>query len=185
MSALIRRAQSFAEIQQYLVQAASDLFGGYGVPVEHTFGGAADVKGPAIMAVIGYAATTARGALLILTSRSIVSDLAPEEMKAANLPQEVALRDVLGEFANMLLGRVKNKLLAHDMVPLLTTPTTVFGDDLQLPAPNSGMSAWHTFTTDKGAVFVRFDATFEADFVLDPPVEDGDAVLAEGEMIAF
>ncbi len=185
MSALIQRAQSFAEIQQYLVRAATDLFAAHGVPVEHTFGGSAEIKGPAVMAVIGYAATAARGALLILTSRAIVTELEPEELKRAGIPAEASLRDVLGEFANMLLGRVKNKLLAHDMIPFLTTPTTVFGDELQLPAPTSGMSAWHTFATANGPLFVRFDATFDADFVLEPPDDDGDAPLAEGEMITF
>jgi type II secretory ATPase GspE/PulE/Tfp pilus assembly ATPase PilB-like protein len=33
------------------------------------------------------------------------------------------------------------------------------------------MSAWHTFNSHAGSFFVRFDATLEHDFALDPPRE--------------
>lgn len=185
MSVLIERASAFAEIQMVLVASASELFAAYGMPIEYSLGGAVDSPSPGVMAVIGYAGRSARGALLILTSRAVVARLVPEELRRCDVPAELAMRDVLGEFANMLLGRVKNRLLARNMAPMLTTPTTVFGDGLQVPAPTSGMSAWHTFSGAAGELFVRFDATFQPDFALGD-VHDGDqAPPAEGEMIAF
>ena len=185
MSALTDRAQSFAEIQECLVKSALDLFGAYGMRVDYSLGGAAEVSGPAVMAVMGYADRGVRGALLLLASRGVVDALMPVEARGALVPVEVSLRDVFGEFANMLLGRVKNQLVARFMAPLLTTPTTVFGDDLELPAPRSGMSAWHTFAGAGGDIFVRFDATFEGDFKLSPPGAGEAPTLAEGEMVLF
>lgn len=186
MSILTERAQAFAEIQDYLVSGCLSLFGAYGMPVEYAVGGAAEIRGPAVMAVIGYATQNMRGALLILTSREVVAALTPTEARVNDAGAEPAsLRDVLGEFSNMLLGRIKNQLILREVAPLLATPTTVFGDHLELPAPTSGMSAWHTFSGPAGDVFVRFDATFDAAFALSPAVDGRVPALAEGEMILF
>ncbi len=182
MSLLTERAQNFAEIQQYLVSSALDLFNLYGMPIEYSPGGAAEVKTSAVMAIIGYASPDVRGSLLLLTSRSVVLGLKPSEVQS--VPDEEVLRDVLGEFANMLLGRVKNQLSARKVEPLISTPTTVFGDYVVLPVPTSGVSAWHTFESKRGPIFARFDATFELGFSLAPAVE-GKPPLAEGEVLFF
>ncbi len=95
------------------------------------------------------------------------------------------LRDVLGEFSNMLIGRVKNQLVTRNVAPLVATPTTIFGDDLTLPAPTSGMSAWHKFASPVGDLFVRLDATFEKEFALDPIDGNAAVPLTEGDMTFF
>jgi hypothetical protein len=184
MQTLSEQAQAFAQFQDYLVKGALDLFRGYGLPVEHSMGASAvNVQGAAVMAVIGYAAPTLRGALLLLTSREVVAELQPVEIRQGP-PTEADLRGVLGEFSNMLIGRVKNRLVSHDVLPLVSTPTTIFGDDLQLPVPTSGMSAWHRFANPTGDLFVRLDATFESEFAL-PAAEPTKASIAEGEMVLF
>jgi CheY-specific phosphatase CheX len=180
---LSESAQTFAQIQEYLVRGTVDLFDAYGIGVEHASGGSAEIKGASVMAITGYAGDSVRGALLILASYDVVSAIEPQEVRGGGVPVEASLRDVLGEFSNMLLGRVKNQLCLRSVAPLLTTPTTVFGQDLQLPAPRSGMSAWHTFTCAAGAIFVRFDATFEPDFALDPNRKP--PLVLEGEMVLF
>jgi CheY-specific phosphatase CheX len=185
MQTLAEQASAFAEIQGYLVTAAGELFEAYGMPVQHSFGGAADTRGQSVMAVIGYAAESVRGAVLLLTSRPVVDALQPEELRATGLPDDVVLCDVLGEFANMLLGRVKNQLATRALSPLMATPTTFVGDDLGLPAPKSGLSAWHRFACPTGDIFVRLDATFEADFTLAPRVKTTEPPLREGDMILF
>ena len=69
---------------------------------------------------------------------------------------------------------------------MVATPTTIVGDDLALPAPKSGLSAWHRFSCGAGDIFVRLDATFEADFALAPETEEtSSARLREGDMILF
>ncbi len=187
MATLTERALSFAEVQGYVVECASRLFEAYGMPVRHVVGAdGAEIKGPAVMAIVGYVSESVCGAVLLLTSREVVARLVPPEVRRCDLESEAVLRDVLGEFANMLAGRVKNQLVVRDVAPLLTPPTTVFGDDLELPAPKSGMSAWHRFAAPGGDVFVRFDASFEADFELGaadatkaPPVREGEMLLWE------
>ena len=134
---------------------------------------------------IGAMTESVRGAVLLLTSRPVVGALQPEELRATGLPEDVVLCDVLGEFANMLLGRVKNQLAARALAPLMATPTTFVGDDLALPAPRSGLSAWHRFSGATGDIFVRLDATFGAEFALAPEVASPDPQLHEGDMILF
>lgn len=184
MSSLTRRAADFVEIESYVITCVGDLFDAYGMPVEHASGGVAELAGPSVMAVIGYASDRVRGALLLLTSPTVVMALRPPEAVMRAVVPEDVLRDVLGEFANMLLGRVKNQLLRHALSPFLSTPTTIFGADLKLPAPTSGMSVWHTFSTPSDDIFVRFDATFEPGFALGP-VQETLGLLAEGEMVMF
>ena len=186
MRTLEDQATWFAEIQKYLVAAACDLFGAYGVPVQHSFGGAVDTRGQSVMSVLGYGAESVRGSVVLLTSRHVVDVLRPAELQASGLATEdVLLRDVLGEFANMLLGRVKNKLSTRSFAPMLATPTTVLGDDLALPAPRSGLSAWHRFAAAEGDIFVRLDATFEPHFALDAAASSAAQPMREGDVFLF
>jgi CheY-specific phosphatase CheX len=183
METLDDQAHAFAEIQKYLVRATSDLFELYGMPVKHSLGGTVDKTGQTVMAVIGYAADNVRGALLLLTARGIVDRLRPEELRKVPVPEDVVLRDVLGEFSNMLLGRIKTQLSTRGLAPLLTTPTTIVGADLQLPAPTSGLSAWHRFSCQGGALFVRLDATFDPAFTLSPERPASTPPAREGVMV--
>jgi CheY-specific phosphatase CheX len=185
MHTISEQAQYFAQIQDYLVVGAVDLFREYGVPVEHSLGAAAvKIEGASVMAVIGYAAKTMRGALVLLTSGDVAVALEPQEIRSGT-PNETTLRDVLGEFCNMLIGRIKNQLVSRDVIPLVATPTTIFGYDLQLPIPTSGMSAWHRFAGPVGDIYVRLDATFEMEFALSSAKMGSEAPAREGEMVLF
>jgi CheY-specific phosphatase CheX len=185
LNPLTVRAISFSEVQQYLVDGTTRLFEGYGVTAQHVVGDdAACVRGAAVMAVVGYVSPSVRGAVLLLAPRKLVEVLVPEELRRRASAEE-AVRDVLGELANMLAGRVKNQLVAHGVAPLLTPPTTVFGDDLELPAPVSGLSAWHRFVTREGDLFIRFDAAFDATFSLGPVEANDAAPVREGEMVLW
>jgi len=176
----------FAEIQDYVIVAALEMFDAHGVPVEHESVGMLDTTPRNVMATIGFAAEGLRGALVLVTTQKVVATLQPDVLKNTGFPDEVVLRDVIGEFSNMLLGRVKNKLLPRGVAALLATPTTVIGENLDLPAPRSGLSAWHRFSGGVEDIFVRLDATLEPEFTLETPA-DADAApqLAEGEMVLF
>jgi CheY-specific phosphatase CheX len=185
MRTLTEQAQYFAEIQEYLVKGSLDLFEGYGLPVEHALGAVSvNVEGPSVMAVIGYAATTVRGSLLLLTSRAVVAALQPVELRNEP-PTEALLRDVLGEFCNMLIGRMKNRLVSRGIAPLLSTPITIFGDDLKLPVPTSGVSGWQSFSSPAGDIHLRLDATFAADFTLAAEDPSAAPLPVEGDTVLF
>src|ERR1700733_12575599 len=98
---LSESAQTFAQIQEYLVRGTIDLFDAYGIGVEHASGGSAEIKGASVMAITGYAGDSVRGALLILASYDVVSAIEPQEVRGGGVPVEASLRDVLGEFSNM------------------------------------------------------------------------------------
>jgi len=185
MRTLVEQAQYFAEIQEYLVKGSLDLFEGYGLPVKHALGApSVDISGPSVMAVIGYAATTVRGSLLLLTSRAVVAALQPVELRDEP-PTEGVLRDILGEFCNMLIGRMKNRLVSRGVAPLLSTPITIFGDDLKLPVPTSGVSGWQRFSSPAGDIHVRLDATFEVEFELSKDEATAAKLPSEGETVLF
>jgi CheY-specific phosphatase CheX len=185
MRVLADRGTWFAEIQEHLVEAATDLFRAYGNPVDHSLEGCVDTTGENVVAIIGFGARGVRGAVLLLAPHQVVDGLQPEGMRALDCPEDALLRDVLGEFANMLLGRIKNQLAMRALSPMLATPTTMLGRDLVLPAPRSGLSVWHRFAGATGDIFVRLDATFEPDFALGAVGPAPLGSMREGEMTLF
>jgi CheY-specific phosphatase CheX len=179
------KALTFAEIEKYLVDCTTDLLAAYRRTVELAEGGVAETPGPCVMSVVGFATKGMRGSLLLLSPRDVVLELVPPELQGSTAPVEHLLRDVLGEFANMLAGRLRNRLIAHGIDPLVSTPTTVLGDEILVPAPKSGISAWNRFVGPDINVFVRLDATFESSFTLAPPDDANAPQFHEGEMVFF
>jgi len=182
---LTTKALTFAEIETYLVDCTTDLLAAYRRSVELAEGGVAETPGPCVMSVVGFATTGVRGSLLLLSPRAVVMELVPPEVRASSTPIEHLLRDVLGEFANMLAGRLRNRLIAHGIDPLVSTPMTVLGDEIIVPAPKSGISAWNRFVGPEIDLFVRLDATFETSFTLAPPDAAQGPQVHEGEMVLF
>ena len=173
----------FAELQQYVVDATLDLFRTSGWRVVHSPAMDVDTAPRMVMAVIGYAAEGLRGALVLLADARVADALRPDVLRA--LPDEAVLRDVLGEFSNMIVGRLKNRMANRGVAPLLATPTTVFGEGMELPVPRSGLSAWHRFTGSTGDVFVRLDATLSEEFALTPQMDALEEPAAQGDVLFF
>jgi hypothetical protein len=186
MSMLERQAAIFMQMQTALQDAALELFAAYGVPVSYSPGGSIDTRPRTVMATIGYATEGLRGALVLVASQATVATLQPDVLRFTGAAgSELTLRDVLGEFANMLTGRMKNKLLRRGMAPMIGTPASIVGEDLELPAPRSGVSAWQRYSGATGEIFIRLDATLEVDFALGLSAEDAAPPMAEGEMVLF
>ena len=77
-----------------------------------------------LAAVIGFAGTQMRG-------KSVVTyDLGLAMATCAECGDSVNVLDWTGEVANQLLGRIKNKLLAHDVSIDLRTPVALSGEKL-------------------------------------------------------
>jgi hypothetical protein len=75
----------------------------------------------------------------------------------------VDIEDALGEFANMLLGRLKARLLREGISIFATTPTTATGTQLRMSDP-PGHHAWSCFEAPGWHLNVRLDAHFAQDF---------------------
>lgn len=177
-------AVAFADIQTHVVKASTELFEAYDIPLDYLQDGApVEIgAGDGVASIIGYAGSHVRGALVLLASRSFAAGV-----QGAESASDDEIRDLQGEFSNMLLGRIKNQLLRRAVVLMLATPTTLFGKDLRIPTPSGGTSTWHAFESPKGRVFVRFDATFDPGFVLadEEPLPEEEAPAAEGDLMMF
>ena len=85
-----------------------------------------------------------------------------EWMAAAGVP-DGDIADTLGEFSNMLLGRLKERLLPLGISIIATTPTAAVGSGLRFSeAP--GPSSWSTFDGPDWKLRLRLDAAFDSDF---------------------
>lgn len=112
-----------------------------------------------IVAVIGFAADCARGALVLVAPKSCV--IRCREALAG--PDAAACAcDVLGEVANMMLGHLKGRLSAAGLNILMSTPTTAQGAPVEIaPCENS---KWIIFSVSQGQLALRVDVEIQQDF---------------------
>lgn len=151
-------------------------------------GGVADPPLPreaeVILASIGFGGESASGSLLLLAPRETVHALEPVAVDGAGLDAEC---DVVGELANMLIGRLKNQLLHREVVLGLGTPLTAIARAARVLATRpSTRSAWFAIDFPTGRLLVRLDARFEPSFEVgvERPLSSHSAG-AEGDMFFF
>ena len=150
---------AFATMTSHMAGAVRDLFASYGSAVDLRTGARPALEeGQMSMAVIGYAGKGVRGALILMTTETAIGAW----LTAAGVP-DADCEDALGEFANMLLGRLKARLLREGIAIFSTTPTTATGTRLRLSDP-PGHHAWSFFEGPGWHLNVRLEATFERDF---------------------
>jgi len=166
---------AFELMNNHLALAVRELFDAYGFAVDPSpLVEATSEPEKEGMAVIGYAGNGLRGAVILIATEPTVCAW----MTAADLSDgEVA--DTLGEFSNMLLGRLKAKLLGEGIVIFATTPTTATGVGLRLSNP-PGQCAWCTFDGPDWRVTVRLDAKFDRGFEPDLSRKAAPPALAGG-----
>ena len=174
---------AFETMDRHLTAAAVELFASYGVSVQRlsdTGERAPMSDKQTVMAMIGFAGDKIRGALVLTASRSAVENWLAVLGEAEG---SADVCDALGEFSNMLLGRLKARLLPEGFPILLSTPTSASGGGLRLATP-AGPSAWLAFEGPTWRFDVRIDATFEEGFALQAS-EDREAPAEAGEMLLF
>jgi CheY-specific phosphatase CheX len=133
---------------------------------------------PSVVAVIGYVGTGVRGALILIALETTVASwlrrMGSEGADAG---------DALGEFSNMLLGRLKARLLPEGLTIRLATPTIATGTGIRLSVPPT-RSAALSFDESAGSLRIRLDANFDVDFAFAetseadaPPAKAGETIL--------
>lgn len=171
--------QSFSMMREHLEAAAVELFDGYGIDIERHTSDEAPSAAPGTFAVsaVGFTGDGIRGALVLVAETSAV-----HAWRRAVDGVDGEVCDTIGEFSNMLLGRLKSKLLSEGLAILLSAPTTAVAQRLSL-APSGAVSTWLTFDGPGWRLAVRLHATFGADFRLRngeraaAPAEAGDILL--------
>jgi Chemotaxis phosphatase CheX len=167
----------FQLMEGHLTDVAIELFAAYGMPIAPCPRRAEDRLGQETycMASIGYVGQGVKGVLVLAATRA-----AAEAWTNAAGGMECDLVDTVGEFSNMLLGRLKGRLLREGIPISLATPMTVVGAGLRFSMP-PGKSSWHFFEGPGWHLGARLDAAFETGFQRLPshvdPAEAGDAIL--------
>jgi CheY-specific phosphatase CheX len=167
----------FELMDRHLMDVAVELFAAYEMAIEQCPASAKEGLGQETycMASIGYVGQGVKGVLILAATRP-----AAEAWTSAAGGRECDLVDTVGEFSNMLLGRLKGRLLREGIPISLATPMTIVGAGLRFSMP-PGRSSWHFFEGPGWQVGARLDAAFGPDFRRSEtqvePAEAGDAVL--------
>jgi hypothetical protein len=151
-------------------EACTSLFQAYGVPLETVTAGTA---APALSAVIGFSGPGIRGTCILAASES------PIKMSD---PIGGSPRAWIAELSNQLVGRIKNKLLAHGAEVYVTTPV-VLRAELLAPVDGRSQLAPRAFASQGGNVFVWIELDTDPTLLLSvtpreaAAVQEGDAVM--------
>jgi CheY-specific phosphatase CheX len=170
---------AFLAMSEHLSKAVTEVFAGYGLEV----GRAASARvtsandDQSVVAVIGYAGDSVSGAVTL-----VAPEWAVREWLEAIGVGDCDVLDTVGEFSNMLLGRLKAKLLREGVTVMAATPTTTPRNQIQL---STGPTRWAAFDGPGWQVTLRLDAAFEPGFELsgsaqaEEPAEAGETILFE------
>ena len=158
--------RSSETLNRITIETCQTLFGGMGLTAGHVGSQEArEIGAFERIAVIGFGGETLRGSLVLDLPGPVLSRTHPRHSEHA--PD---LEDWAGELANLLLGRIKARLLPFDVVIQLSTPLVVTGRGTRIEH-SLEHSVVHTFVADEG----RFHILFAA---------DGDKELTLGELPA-
>jgi hypothetical protein len=163
-------------IDNILFSSATTLFKAYGVQLAEDPAGAGEGSGDGI-AVVGFHGAAISGTLLIIV---------PSGPLRASMPVPSATeRDWLGELANQMLGRVKNRLLAYGVEVVARTPT-VLGSMRILPVAVPGRLQGIGMVTKEGARVTVWIDYYVDDHERLANLSRGDEVIGrEGDLILF
>lgn len=136
------------------------------------------------IALIGVSDPFFRGTLTMYVDSALLKTSFPVsegEVSASDLS------DWLGELANQLAGRLKNKVVPYGRKFELGVPTVIQGVGLKVDLPKSSEITEHQFVSEQGELIeLRLSTIINDQFILSTPEESDEAeVLAEGEMLFF
>jgi CheY-specific phosphatase CheX len=176
-------AEALAAIEKYLVASTLELFVAYEMDLTEEAGASrtSESDGELIAAVIGYVAEGIRGSLGLISRATVVRAWQPGGSDAS----EETVRDTIGEFSNMLLGRLKNRLLPHGVAIQVATPMTAIGRELRFLSAPRGLSIARHFGGHGGPVDVRFDVTFDPSFAFAEEAMQESTAATEGDLMLF
>jgi hypothetical protein len=151
-------------VEEMTAASCVELFAAYDVPLvaaQETNWGTSDE--PLYSAAIGFVSPQIRGTCLLACEPSAIERSCPEGGR---------IRDWIGELSNQLIGRLKMKLLGHDIEIGLTTPIVLQGIRIR-PLPKAALLP-AVFSSEWGTVLVWVEAEVASGFSL-PPAKIPDA----------
>lgn len=175
-------ARSIALLDSVLEDASVALFTSVGLSPSRVLLPAhtADDMG----ASIGFAGRELRGALVLISTRKLVTLALPPEVQDRTSDEQLA--DWMGELTNQLLGRIKNKLLAYGIELAMGTPAVMLGSDLSRKDRHRGIRRQFAFLHGEEPLSVCFDAVASSQaLVLTVPSVPPTSTIVEGDVALF
>ena len=163
-----------------LNQCTEALFEAYGSTMDCKNVATKDVptrieNGADIAGIIGLVDDGVRGNITIATTGAVLEATCPGENH----------RDWIGELANQLLGRTKNKLLIYGLDLKLSPPVAITGENLRVQGTRGSSVIFHHYECAHGPVLVWFVVKIDPEIHLtkseDPDAQPHD----EGELLLF
>ncbi len=174
-------------IVEQLSEALSALMSHYGVELEEIGICAAPAAETStarqVAAVIGFAGAHVGGTLVLQAPCEIIAACLP--LSDLQRRGDAAIGDWMGELSNQLLGRLKSKVGRFGVDFLLTPPTHLMGNALQVWPFAIERTVWLSARTPEGGALVgMFDLQLGPGLVLtEPAPEDEDDAFGEGDMM--
>ncbi len=180
---------SMTDIHSTLVTLLSDackeLFAGYEARLtENEQEKNLNEAGVNLIALIGLSESAFRASLTICVTSDLLISSFPAPEESIN---EGDLQDWLGELANQLAGRFKNKIVPYGRKLELGIPTVIQGAQLKIDVPKCSNASKHQFISEQGGVVeLNLSTLIDKKFVLSEPEEVAEPeCLDEGEMLFF
>lgn len=177
--------QAANPVLEAVLESVSGLLSEYGstldqcTPCSPFLGG----PSPTVSAIVGFTGEAFKGSLALLAPPRMIADLVPD---TGCDPTDVEIiRDWIGELANQLLGRAKNKMVRLGASFSMSPPTTIVGTNLDIVSSGTASTGWYRVSTSTSQMFLMCDFRGSKDFVLRPREEPDDNVADEGEVMLF
>jgi CheY-specific phosphatase CheX len=125
----------------------------------------AGAAGRQIASVIGFNGKQARGSLTVRSTMDFFADTHPTAKTTRGVDPD-AIVDWASEFSNQLLGRFKNKMLAHGLDFQVGLPVTICGENLIESSVGVDGVVSYQFRTSGHVLCVTFVGRLQADVEL-------------------
>jgi len=158
--------ETITTMTRCVCEAAVEVFACYGVivrPVNAASHAAVSLEPASVRAVIGYDGSGVRGALVVMAPRSAVKCWALQ----ARFAEEIGVHEIVAELANIIMGRLKGRLLLEGFPLLMWTATPSSGMPTHLVEAQRA-SALANLVGPGGHFAMRLDAMFDKSFALLP-----------------
>jgi CheY-specific phosphatase CheX len=159
-------------IQNIADEACIHLFEAYGVELARVAATAAPSHNVLFSGIVGFTGPNIRGTCILAATETPIHRSSP-------LPG--SLRDWIAELSNQLVGRIKNKLVAHGAEVYVTTPVVIRGEHLA-PIPSHQIQPF-AYAAHGGSVFLWIEFETVPGFELAIP--DQSAAAPEGATLLF
>jgi hypothetical protein len=157
----VNSARAVDDVQRFLIEDCAALLEVHGVELESAEASPPPTL-PLSIASIGFSGVDATGAISIAATTAVWGKLAPPELGLS--AEEAIALGAPGEFANLTLGRLRNRLLRLGVDLRSGVPTTHACDDAALG--DATRRQWQRLATSAGQLFIRLDIVVTEHFSL-------------------